>query len=424
MITPLFLHNRDETFMIYIFVRTGSIYESSENHGISHSLEHMLFKSSLHYSTVEIIKSFTLIGGDYNAVTDKDVTYYYVKTAAEHWKKNIDLLFSIVFEAQIKPDEWTREKDIVIEEVLNSDIGQYDMDFSSLYPCSHSYTKSVGGTEKTLKGITCEMLRQYYKQYYFNASNIDIVINCPTSYKNQISSFVAEKIQKHIKEAKPIDTPFLTPPKPQVVLQHVPLDKYEVTLTFQAYQVREWTKHVVLNFLNYMLAKSGLYSILMYELREKKGLLYGIDCHTDTFQYLSNTYVRFSTQHPKIGDIIKSIVTLIDKIKSKGVDKKVLLFFKQSYLNMLKYIMANDSYLFLIRAMNHHYGVYDYSKEEYMNIVKKITNDDIMQCAKDVYDFDVMGVYVKGNIDKKKQLSIKHRIDSKNIYKLSMYDPS
>jgi len=403
--------------MVYVFVRTGSIFETFENNGISHALEHMLFKSSNRYSTLDIIKSLTLIGGEYNAITDKDVTYYYVKTSAEHWKRTLEILFSMLFDAKIKPEEWAKEKGVVLEEILNSDGGAVDLDMLSMYHKTNAYVKSVGGTSKTLGKITYEMLRKYYHDYYFNASNIDIVISCPKSFEKRINGFVITQTRKYIKDALPIEPPILTPPKPQVIIERIPMDKFQVTLTFQAYHVRQWKQHITLNFLNYMLAKSGLYSILMYELREKKGLLYGIHCHTDTYQYLTHSYIRFSTQNPNLTMILKSIFVLIEKIKTKGVNKNVLRFYKESYLNLLTYVMVDDGYSFFVRAMNHHYGVYDYNKDEYMKVVKDITNDDVIQCAKDVYNFEAMGVYVKGNIDAKKKKSMKKTIDSKNIYK-------
>jgi len=407
MIVPKFFFNKDDLFTIYFFIRTGSVNETLENNGISHALEHMIFKSSKQMSSLNVIKSLTRLGGLYNAVTDKDVTYYYVKTNPRHWKEAIETMISMIFYANLQSNEWANEKKVVIEEILNKDTGtNEDPMMMSLFPKQNTYTMNTGGSLKSIQSLTAQKLKDYYQKYYFNENNIDIVVTCPKNYESRVRSLLETKLPTFLVNA-PIEVPQLTGPKPQLIIDFNTEPKKEVTLMFQSYHIREWKHHIILNFLNYMLAKSGLYSILMYELREKKGLLYGIQCNTDTFQYISVSYIRFSTQYEDIHKIIKSIMHLVGKIKDSGVDKKVLTFYKDSYLNLLHYIFSDDDYMFLMKAMNHHYGVYDYSKAEYINVVKSISNDDIRSCANDIYDFENMGIYIQGNVNKRQRIRLK-----------------
>ena len=100
-----------------IWVKSGSIYENDNNNGISHFIEHMMFKGTEKRTAKEIAEDMDKIGASSNAMTGKEATCYYVKTVSSHIYEAADILLDMVLNSTFNPDEIDKERQVILEEI-------------------------------------------------------------------------------------------------------------------------------------------------------------------------------------------------------------------------------------------------------------------------------------------------------------------
>jgi zinc protease len=390
--------NTDNLFMVYVFIRAGSINETNDvNRGVSHSLEHMLFKQSEKYSKNDLLAKLTRIGGVYNAITDKDVTYYYIKTSSSNWKDAMVTIFSMIFEPKLLAKEWSMEKKVVIEELLKNIEQNDDKTYLSLFPKTHAYVKTVSATPEAIDKLDRNHLRKYYVERYMNLDNISFAISCTQSVKPHVARYIKTQIpteflkNAHAKQVPPL----IFPPQPKIVFQRSKARK-EVVMSFNSYPVAEWRQNIKLTLLNYILVKAGLYGILTYELREVNGLVYHVSCDIEMGEFCSIVQISFSTGDSDLENILSKIFGIINKIKKNGIDTAAFLLYKESYSTLLTYLMSNHEKKFMHDAIRFHYGVEHHTLAQIIDEIQNCTINDIIDCARDVYNFQKMGIYVAG----------------------------
>ena len=110
----------DDTIAIAIGVKIGSIFERSDIRGISHLLEHMMFKSNRKYDYREISSIFELLGGDFNAFSARDKTVYYAEVLKGNFPKVVDVLYHMFINDRYREDEFNKEKSVVLSEIRST----------------------------------------------------------------------------------------------------------------------------------------------------------------------------------------------------------------------------------------------------------------------------------------------------------------
>ncbi|HIC96942.1 MAG TPA: insulinase family protein, partial [Aquificaceae bacterium] len=115
----LIVKPRDDTSAValHVWFSVGSIYEKYDEKGMAHFLEHMLFNGSQKYPYGEIDRVIESLGGNINAGTSKDFTYYHVEIAAPYWREALDVLYHLTTKATLNSDQIEKEKEIVVEEL-------------------------------------------------------------------------------------------------------------------------------------------------------------------------------------------------------------------------------------------------------------------------------------------------------------------
>src|SRR3989338_3255677 len=153
-----------------VAVGAGSRYESKNINGISHFLEHMFFKGSRKYPTAEIIATLVDgIGAVNNAATDKEVTYYWIKSAAKHIELSSDILSSMLKESILSEDEVEKEKGVIVEELrmYRDNPTRYVWElYERLQFGDQPLGWDIGGDEKTILSLTREDFLSYMNSLY------------------------------------------------------------------------------------------------------------------------------------------------------------------------------------------------------------------------------------------------------------------
>lgn len=178
------------TVSLGILVNTGSINETAENNGISHYIEHMLFKGTEKRSAFEISDSTERLGSQINAYTAKENTCYYVKSTKENFRASAEILSDLFFNSVFDDEESAREKGVIQEEIHMCDDAPEDLCFDLLaesYFGKSGLGRTVLGTSENVDRFTKEDILSYMDKYY-------VPENVVVSIAGNITFSEAEKI--------------------------------------------------------------------------------------------------------------------------------------------------------------------------------------------------------------------------------------
>ncbi len=193
------------TVAIGYFVRTGARDEPREINGVSHFLEHMMFKGTSRRTAEEVNREFDEMGADYNAFTSDESTVYYGRVLPEFQQRLLDLLTDMMRPA-LRREDFSVEKKVILEEIaLYQDRPQYLVleKAREVYYKDHPLGQSVLGTEETIKNLTRDQMYSYFSQRYVPNN---MVLTLAGQYEwDQAVSQVAEMTKGWISGEAPRD---------------------------------------------------------------------------------------------------------------------------------------------------------------------------------------------------------------------------
>lgn len=392
-----FIHNTNGMFILSVYIPSGSIYETKGLRGISHFLEHLLFKDTEHYTGKELLKVFTQLGGYYNASTDKDETIFYVKTMVENYRLATDILHDIVNNPLLNSKDIATERKVVLEEYArlqdSLDDIVYEQSTTTLLPSSNIYSTSVIGMKSHLKNMQVSDVKRYYKNRF---KNMMVLVNCDKSYLGDVKAYVKSKFTD---SQRLVDEPHLYSLSQQfhseVKVVDTEINQYNTVLLFPTYKFSEVKSNIVLQFLQFCLTDAGLYSLLVYEIREKRGLVYNIKFTNERHRYLGIARIVFATSNKDTVNVIRVILELLRNLAKSGLRTDALSYFKQSCTNFYRFKFANEEYRTSWYGHNMFYGC-ELTEEKMIEMITNITNDDIKGVATDVFCSKFKGVYTMG----------------------------
>lgn len=163
---------------VQTWIKTGSVNETEKENGISHFLEHMVFKGTAKYAPGDIDEIVESSGGVLNAATSKDYTFYYVTVPTEKAEVAFDTISEMVFRAKFIPDEIEKEKPVIVQEIKR----KYDRptarmweQFAETMFAGSPYSREVIGNEENVMSFTRDMIVDYYNRYY-HPENMTLVV--------------------------------------------------------------------------------------------------------------------------------------------------------------------------------------------------------------------------------------------------------
>jgi predicted Zn-dependent peptidase len=171
-----------ESVTIHIGFGVGSIYETKSENGISHFLEHMIFKGTKKRSAEQIAQDFEDIGGYFNAFTSRDKTMYYCKSLKEDFKTSMEILSDIVVNSTFDQIEADKERHVILQELANSIDTPDDIIhdyFQELAFPNQPFGRSILGLKENIKKFSQQNLKEYFHKYY-NGENMVIAVSCAT----------------------------------------------------------------------------------------------------------------------------------------------------------------------------------------------------------------------------------------------------
>ncbi len=311
---------------IAIFVRVGARYEQfSVNGGVSHFLEHLLFKGTTNRPSTRIIsEQIDAVGGWNNAYTSHELTNYYVKVPHEHVGLGLEILADMIRNSLLDPAEIDRERDVVIEEmnVYRDDPASYVHRLTPplLWP-GHPLEREVLGAEEVIKTISRDSIAGYMNRHYQPASMVVVAVG-RVDHKaiiKQVESLFGDMESKH-------------PEKPLAVtatlkgerVKSYPKDTAQAHLAIStvAYPYRH-ADDPTAKLITAILGR-GLSSRLFLNVRERKGLAYTVSAGMDNFVDSGEFEVYAGVSIPKQAEAIAAIMEELQRIRTEKVSNEEL----------------------------------------------------------------------------------------------------
>lgn len=152
-----------------LWIGAGSMYETKAENGLSHFVEHMLFKSTENRTTKEIAVEMDAIGGQVNAFTSKECTCYYAKVIAEHLDRAMSLLSDLLLHAKMDEEEFEKERGVILEEIAMGEDTPEDLVYDLLaeaYFGDHPLARPILGTNEQIASVSRQALIDFRKKHY------------------------------------------------------------------------------------------------------------------------------------------------------------------------------------------------------------------------------------------------------------------
>ncbi|MBU1003703.1 MAG: insulinase family protein [Proteobacteria bacterium] len=301
--------NRFPLVSLRLYVRAGSAYETDKQSGISHLLEHMVFKGTGRRAPGEVAESIEGAGGSLNAATSFDYTMYKIDLPADRLTLGLDVLQDMIFNVALDPDELEREKKVVLAELERGEDSPSSRRFKSLQPLvwgGNGYARPIIGTRETVQGITRQDILDYIGQFYQPQSMLMVVVG-----NVQPEAAVAE-VEQFFGQLS--NTGRVTPKRPLPVAEHAaprirvekgPWNKAYVAVAFPVPGLHSG-EVAGLDMLGHLLGgddTSLLYRKFKYEL----GLVDDVSAYTLTLDQVGLLYISATLDGDKLPEFWEAL---------------------------------------------------------------------------------------------------------------------
>ncbi len=305
---------------INIGIKVGALYEKVNEKGISHFIEHMLFKGTNKRTFQALNDELEALGGEYNAYTDFTSTVYSISCLEEELINGIEILSDMVTSSVFLQEEIEKERGVILAEIRTSKDSVEDLSFKRANEVAFKkgpLRYDVAGVEKNVKKFNHKDLYTFYKKHYI-ANNS--VITMVSSFEHEEA---LKMIQEHFGEWKNGDiTSLKVKDEKNIKTKEVTVkENIELNTIIYLYTFYELDKEyeLPLRILNHRLGESSN-SLLFREIRENRGLAYDIYSHLDVTKHVKTLYIYTAVDEEDIDSAIEAIDETLLGIKEGKIE--------------------------------------------------------------------------------------------------------
>lgn len=306
-----------------LWVENGSRNENENNNGISHFIEHMLFKGTIKRSSKELAESIEDIGGQLNAFTGKEATCFYVKILDSYLELAVEVLSDMLFNSKFAVEDIEKEKGVVIEEINMSEDSPEDVLVDLQCKAAwgdDSLSRPILGTTETVKSFTQEEIKEYVKSHYIPENSVISI-----SGKFDVNS-IEELINKYFGKWESDNKKVTSYLKPEIInnvlYKKKSIEQLHLSLSFEGIELGNENIYSLL-IINNILG-GGASSILFQKIREEMGICYSIYSYISTYKNvgLINIYAGLNPNYAI--EAIKVIKAEVETYIKNGITEEKL----------------------------------------------------------------------------------------------------
>lgn len=375
-----------QSIAIGIWVKAGAVDEEEKYAGVSHFVEHMMFKGTESRSAKQIAEDIDKIGGQINAFTGKEATCYYVKAIYNNYQKVADVLIDMLTNSVLDKQEMSKERQVICEEIKMTQDAPDELAHDTITEMvfkGNPLGKSIIGTPSSLKRITRNVMADYMSKEY---TRDNIVISIAGNFdEEEICSYFEDKFLSlnPEKEEKPVETALYKPSHKLIVKD---IEQSHICLATKGLKITD-DRYYTFAILNNIMGGS-MSSRLFQNIREEKGLAYSVYSMAGAFSYDGYYNIYAGVSHDKIKDAILGIKEELEKLEKTGITDEEL----ESSREQLKagYIFGqeNVSGRMFKNGKNTILSGTHYTQEEVIKAFDQVTIADIEEAKSLICDFN------------------------------------
>ncbi|RIX51776.1 insulinase family protein [Paenibacillus nanensis] len=380
-----------------IWVKTGSRNETIENNGISHFIEHMLFKGTERRTAKDIADVFDGIGGNVNAFTAKEYTCYFAKVLDEHLPIAVDALSDMFFHSQFDETELAKEKNVILEEIAMYEDTPDDKVHDEASRASfgdHPLAYSILGLKDRLEAMGPDTLKGYMKERYTIENTVVSVAG------NVEEGKLLELLEKHFGAFSNHAEPFV-PEAPvfrgDYVFYKKKTEQNHICMTFPGCSNKD-AKLYAMVLLNNALG-GGMSSRLFQEIREKRGLAYSVYSYHTGYADSGLFTVYAGTAPKQTKDVLNLTLEQIHELSVKGLAEDELHRGKEQLKGSLILSLESTSSRMNRIGKNELMLGHHYTLDELLKRIDNVTMDDVREVTKRILSVP-FAVAMVGSTDK------------------------
>src|SRR5579872_27882 len=380
-----------------IWIGTGSRREIGPEGGISHFIEHMVFKGTKNRSAEEIARSVDSIGGGLDAFTAKEMVSYNTKVLDEHLPLAFDVLADLVLNPLFREEDIEKEKGVILEELkMEVDNPEYLLHeiFSSNFWKDHPLGKPILGTKDTVRGFDQGMLHEYYTRVY-EPSNITI-----TAAGNLRHDAIVQLAGEHFEDlrinaGKAADRP-PTPHARLVFRNKTSLEQMHLYMGVPAYPLPHEDRFICY-VLNTVLG-GGMSSRLFQNIREKQGLAYAVYSELSMYRDTGCLAIYAGTSLESARLVVESVLKEFTELKQNEVPPEELRRAKDHLKGSFMLGLESTSSRMGNLARQELYFKRFFSLDEMVDSIERVTAEEVQRVAREFFDARNITMAMLGNL--------------------------
>ena len=383
---------------IGIWIKTGSRDEDLQWNGISHFIEHMVFKGTKHRSAEEIAQQVDSIGGNMDAFTAKECVCFNVKVLDDHLPIAMDVLSDLVLNPVFDGADITRERGVILEEIkMDEDSPDYLVHeiFTQNFWKDHPLGKPILGTKETVKKFEQPVVLDFYGQRFAPGN---LIICAAGNLKH--AQFV-ELVNKHFAQMQPKKNGFHSPqPKivPRIIMRNKKaLEQVQICVGVPSHPIAHGKRYA--SYILNTLLGGGMSSRLFQNIRERQGLAYAIYSDLNPYRDTGCLSVYAGTSRESAGKVVQSIVSEFRKLKTETVPPEELRRAKDQLKGSLMLSLESSTARMSNLARQEMYFDRFYTLDELIEKIEGVTAEELKELAEQFFHTDSIAVTVLGNLN-------------------------
>lgn len=388
-----------KSISIGVWVKTGSAYENEKNNGISHFIEHMLFKGTKNRTAKEIASLIDGIGGEINAYTAKECTCFYTKTLSLDYEVGLEILSDMLLNSTFNDDHIETEKTVIIDEINMYEDAAEEMVIDLINEITfkgHPLSYPILGTKKTVNSFNHKMLKSYFDTYYV-AENMVISIAGDFDEKELL-----EKVGFYFKTLKRGTSPLLDHRINPVYnwgmeSKKKDFEQIQVAINFPGIKFDHELSYEMMVLSNILGGTNS--SRLFQSIREDRGLAYSIYSEPNFYDALGTLCVSFGVSKENLEETLILVAEEINKIKLHRISAEAMEHAKNHlrgsfFLNL----EGSDNYMDLIGRIE----LFAHREKNIDDMLYKISNiqlEGVLSLIDACLDTEQIALAIVGDID-------------------------
>ncbi|MDL2258295.1 insulinase family protein [Eubacteriales bacterium OttesenSCG-928-K08] len=385
-----------------VWVGTGSKNELPDEGGISHFIEHMLFKGTQKRSAQDIAAQMDGIGGTINAFTSKECTCYYAKVLDEHLDIAVDMLADIVQNSVLAPKEIEKEQGVICEEILMTQDSPEDLaheQVASLYYLEDALAKPILGTEQSVRSFGKENFQKYMARQYIGQR---IVIAVAGNFeKNKLFDMLREKFA-HVKKGELIkDEPNTAPGGSRFLGIEKDIEQIHICMALPGTAMDSDDQYPLFVLSNAL--GGSMSSRLFQRIREERGLAYTIYSYPSCYKTAGSFALYAGTGEQQAAQVVKLMLEEIDDLKAKGLTKEEFVRSREQLKG--SYLLGQEGTSSRMNALGKTLLLLnrEYNEQEAIRRIEAVTQEDIMRVIPKVLDIENLATVCVGKLKKQEK---------------------